>query len=93
MKTYTEKSHISSVKEVEEFFEHLAFDRNLTFHPDDDFSDFTNRTTGERTFTDEEVRLYNRIMMDCFAVCTVEGADIYSLGLNTLRKRMGILMK
>lgn len=91
--TYNTDIHITTIEEVRTFFHHLAFDRNLSFHPDDSFSDYTNNKTGELSFSVAEALLYDRLMSECFSVCDTHGQDIYELGLNTMRERMGILRK
>jgi len=92
MTPYT-PSHITTVDDVRAFFHHLAFDCNLSFHPDDDFSDYTSRTSGESSFTAGEVKKYNALMKECHAICDMFGADIYEIGLNVMRERMGIRMR
>lgn len=86
-------SHITTVDDVRAFFRHLAFDCNLSFHPDDDFSDYSNRTSGEASFTADEVKKYNALMKECHAICHLFAADIYEIGLNVMRERMGIGMR
>lgn len=35
MMTYTNESHIKTVKDVETFFHHIVSERKVNFHPDD----------------------------------------------------------
>ena len=79
---YNKDSHIKSVEGVEVFFHHLLEDKKLSYHPDDDFKDYVNFKTGERTYTDDEAKLDNRLMGEAFEVCEAADVDIYGIGLN-----------
>lgn len=81
---YNMDSHITSVEDVEVFFEHLLNERKVSFHPDDDFSDYINYTTKEPTFTQEEVAIYNKLMDEAFDVCERTNTDIYGIGLDSM---------
>lgn len=83
---YNATSHIKSVQDVKVFFHHLAFDRKLSFHPDDDFTDYTNFSDGTLVFARQEAELYNRLMNEAFDVCNKANVEIYKLGLDTLVK-------
>lgn len=83
---YNNQSHITSLKEVVLFFEHLLNERKISYHPDDDFAEYISNETGEVTFTAQEVEVYNRLMSESFVVCTKEDVDIYSIGLSSMRK-------
>lgn len=37
---YTSFAHIKTIDDVKRFFHHLTSERKLSFHPDDDFSDY-----------------------------------------------------
>ncbi|MGN0224989.1 MAG: hypothetical protein ACI4A7_02780 [Prevotella sp.] len=80
---YIDKSHINKVRDVELFFQYLVEERKLNFHPDEDFINYVSYSSGERTFTDEECQLYNRLMDECFDVCKKAGVDIYEVGIST----------
>jgi len=88
--TYNSNSHIKSVKEVETFFHHLAFERKVNFHPDDMFEDYVSCEGGINTFTLDECAIYNRLMDESFKVCENESVDIYSIGLTELQSVLGI---
>lgn len=88
--TYTSKSHIKSVKDVETFFHHIVSERKVNFHPDDMFEDYVSCEGGINTFTLEECAIYNRLIDECFAVCKKEGVDIYEIGLEELQGALGI---
>ncbi len=85
MAKYTHDSHITSAEEVRDFFSHLVNDFGINFHPDDDFTDYVNYTTGERTMDDEQAELYNRLMDESFDVC---GDAVYEIGSDLLLERL-----
>lgn len=87
---YTNDNHITSVKEVEAFFQHLVFVRKVNFHPDDMFEDYVSCEGCINTFTIAECAIYNRLMDESFKVCKREGVDIYSIGLTELQTALGI---
>lgn len=39
---YNQESHIASIMDVENFFDHLLDERKLNFHPDIPFEDYIN---------------------------------------------------
>lgn len=88
--TYTSKSHIKSVKDVETFFHHIVSERKVNFHPDDMFEDYVSCEGGINTFTLDECAVYNRLMDESFDICKKEGVDIYSIGLKELQKALKI---
>lgn len=81
---YNQESHITSVADVEVFFDHLLYDRSVNFHPDTPFKDYICRATREPSFSSEEVALYDRLMDESFTVCERDGADIYEIGCDKL---------
>ena len=83
----TKESKIVNVADAKEFFSHLVYERQVAFHPDDRFEDYISED-GHNTFSQEECDIYNRLMDDCFDVCEKNGADIYALGLEIMRKAM-----
>lgn len=72
---------IKNKQEVIDFFDYLYVDRKLSFHPDDDFADYTNLETKKPAFTKAEVPLLNKRMKEAFAVL---GDDIYEVGMDRL---------
>lgn len=88
--TYTENSHINSVKDVITLFHHLAFERKVNFHPDDMFEDYISYGTGINTFTPQECTIYNRLMEECFNTCKKECVDIYEIGLQEIQMSLAI---
>ena len=88
--TYDNDSHITSVEEVESFFDYLLEERKIIFHPDDSFGDYINYETKEPIFTKEEVILFDRLMDESFDVFEKRGVDIYQIGIDKLRSPLGI---
>lgn len=86
--TYSANSHIKTVKDVETFFHHIVFERKVNFHPDDMFEDYVSCEGGINTFTIEECAIYNRLMDESFKVCSQNGLDIYTIGLELLQNRL-----
>ena len=74
---------IKNKQDVIDFFDYLYVDRQLSFHPDDDFSDYVNLETKKPAFTKAEVPLLNKRMKEAFAVL---GDDIYEVGMDRLFK-------
>lgn len=66
---YNVDSHILSVDDVKLFFHHLINERKVNFHPDDDFANYVSLKDHTPTFSDEEVKIYNRLMDESFEVC------------------------
>ena len=89
MAKYTSDSHITTVEEVKAFFRHIVFDLDINFHPDDDFKDYVNSPTGERSMDDEQAELYNRLMEEAFEVCGDEDM-VYEIGCDLLKERLQI---
>ena len=85
---YTEESHITSVEEVTQFFKFLIEEKRLNFHPDDDFAEYVYNETQEPFFNEAEVKLYNRLMDECFAVCAESNYSIYEIGLEILKENI-----
>ncbi len=73
---YGAESHISTLQDVKIFFNHLLYERNITFHPDDVFDSYVPMSV----MTPNEVVVYNRLMDESFAVCDNYNADIYGIG-------------
>jgi len=77
---------IKTVKDVEEFFEHLYEKESLSFHPDDDFEGYINGKTGEPSYTKEEAHERDTLMESCFVVCDQNNVDIYGVGIDVADK-------
>lgn len=74
--TYTNESHIMSVKDVKTFFHHIVSERKVNFHPDDMFEDYVSCEGGINTFTLGECAIYNRLMDESFAISRNRGVYI-----------------
>lgn len=83
---YDINKHIKTIDDVKEFFHHLAYERNLNFHPDDDFVDYVCLEDNCATFSKDEVALYNRLMSEAFEICKTKDVDIYELGFEILSR-------
>lgn len=68
---YTNNVHISNQQDVEIFANHLVYDCQISFHPDDDFADYFN--------SKEQIDLYNRLNNECFTICEKEKLDLYHI--------------
>lgn len=69
---------ILTIEDVKQFAKELTAE-GLSFHPDDDFNDYINFTSGEPSYTSEEAEIRNKLMNECFDVCENEGIDIYEV--------------
>jgi hypothetical protein len=72
-------TYINSTDEVKGFFSYLINDRKVNLNPDNNFDSYIDKDTRLATFTDYEVRLFNKMMDDCFDWCEDNGEDIYEL--------------
>lgn len=69
---YTNNSHIITHDDVVAFAQHLVQDCNISFHPDDDFTNYWD-------IPEQNAVLYNRLNNECFSVCEKTSADIYQI--------------
>ena len=76
---FNETSTIKTIADVKELAKYLYHERGVAFHPDDGFEDYVCDGTQEATFTKSEVKLFNRLMGECFDVCEREQIDIYKI--------------
>lgn len=67
---------------------YIVEDRNVNFNPDDMFEDYM-LSDGTTAFTPEECEIYNRLMEESFDICEKEEFDIYEIGLDILKKKLG----
>ena len=70
--TFNNDSHLLSVSDISAFFKYIIEERNIMFHPDDQFE-------ADERITSEEALLWNRLMDEAFDICDKEGVDIYEL--------------
>ncbi len=92
MKSYNVQSHIRTTADVEQFFRYLIEDEKVNFHPDDNFHDYIDMDTRQKSFSDAECSLYNRLMGECFDACAKEGVEIYGMGLDLMCEKLEIEM-
>ena len=89
MKSYNVESHIRTTADVEQFFRYLIEDEKVNFHPDDNFHDYIDMDTRQKSFSDAECSLYNRLMGECFDACAKEGVEIYGIALDVFSEKVG----
>ena len=85
---YNINSQITTINDVEAFFQHLVTERSLSFHPDDRFEFYISCDDGSNIFSEKECAIYNRLVDECCEVCERNGADIYAIGLAFMRKAL-----
>ena len=56
------------------------------FHPDDSFTDYIRRDTGELSYAPEEAKRLDRLMDEAFDFCKENGMDIYELSMEISKK-------
>lgn len=81
---------INTIDDVKLFAFKLVNDENLSFHPDNDFSDYINLNTNEALYSAEEVGQLNELMDKCFILCKQAEVDIYELMGEPLFQKMKI---
>ena len=91
MRLYTSTDQINTVEDVQTFFNHLTYELNLVFHPDDPF--LKSNTIDSYFGNASTVALYNELMNKCFAICENYKEDIYGLGYEIQMKRLTELRK
>ena len=77
---------IKSIDDVKAFAKHLVQVENLSFHPDDDFNDYINLETQKASYSEEDARLRNKLMKDCFIVCEKNNVEIYEILLPIIQE-------
>lgn len=79
---------INTIEDVKLLAFQLVNEENLSFHPDNDFSDYINMETKELVYSEKEVQFLNQQMEKCFEICEQFEADIYELMGQPLFERM-----
>ena len=77
------------IEDVKQFAKQLTAE-GLSFHPDDDFSDYVNLSTNEPSYSKEDADLRNERMNECFDVCEKEGVDIYEIMMEEMLLESGL---
>jgi len=72
---------IKSTDDVKRFFTYLMEDLHLIYHPDFQFEDYVGKDSTTPVFLVDECTILNRLMDECFDVCEICNADIYSIAL------------
>lgn len=80
---------IRTTKNVIDFAKQLVKE-GVSFHPDDDFNDYSNFETNEPTYSKIEADFRNELMNQCFEVCEKNGVDIYDTMNEVLLKETGL---
>ena len=76
------RSELHDLDDVKAFFHDLVFVLYVSIYPDEDFKNYTNLKTKERSFTDIEASALNKCMELCFKICGRRSDDlIYRLAL------------
>ena len=70
---FTADTHFSAMAEVEDFCRYVNIERGIFFHPEDKFSAETAH------ISEEEASVWNRLIIECNAVCTANGTDLYDI--------------
>lgn len=68
--------------ELIEFLKECIDYLGLRFHPDRDFTYYTDYRNDERLFSDEQAEIYNKKLSDAFDFCEDNDLDIYELALD-----------
>jgi len=81
---------INAIEDVKQFAFQLVNEEDLSFHPDNDFSDYINLKTQEPLYSTDEVIQLNQLMDKCFSICEQENIDIYEFMGEPLFQRMKV---
>lgn len=82
--------YINTIDDVKLFAYQLVNEDNLSFHPDDDFSNYNNVENKEPFYSEEDVNRLNIMMDKCFIICEQAEVDIYELMGEPLFKKMKV---
>jgi hypothetical protein len=83
-------TEINTIEDVKLFAFQLVNEDNLSFHPDNDFSDYVNTETKAASYNTEQASRLNMLMDKCFVICEESGEDIYELMGEPLFQKMKI---
>jgi len=73
-------NHIQTIDDVKSFARQIIAE-GTSFHPDDDFNYYINIEENKPVYSKQEADLRNKLMSECFEVCSKEGIDIYDVML------------
>jgi len=77
-------THLTTLSDVQTFFNYLVFDLRLNFHIDTPFCDYVSLNDDKPYFTTKEALRLQKLMDKAILICEFDGVDIYELGLDTL---------
>ena len=80
---------VNSIDDVKLFVKDLMGE-SLNYHPDNDFRDYINISTGLPSYNEEDAMLRNKLNSDCFEVCSKYHYDLYELSMEIYLKFTGI---
>jgi hypothetical protein len=83
-------NEINTIEDVKLFAYQLVNEESLSFHPDNDFADYINTETKEKSYSEEDIIRLNEMMEKCFIVCEQAELDIYELMGEPLFQKMKI---
>lgn len=78
---YNALTKITTLEDVEQFVKYIYEELGVNFHPDDDFNDVVSIETGEKSFSENEAEIFNKLVEDCFNVCENNKVDLYEIAL------------
>ncbi len=61
----------------------------VNFHCDDDFNDYINIVTKQKTYAKRQANFRNNLMNQCFKVCEKNKIDIYDVMSEVLMEKIG----
>jgi hypothetical protein len=80
---------IKTEKDVVSFAKQLII-KGINFHPDNDFNHYIYLETQEATHTKDQADFRNELINQCFAVCEINGIDIYDIMSEVALKEIGM---
>lgn len=80
---------INNLEDVAKFTSDLIAEGS-TVHPDDDFHEFVNMSTGEPTYTQEQAEIRNALMGKAVKVCDENLVDVYDFMQDIFLKETGL---
>jgi hypothetical protein len=82
-------TEILTIEDVKQFAKQLIAE-GLSFHPDDNFTDYINFSTNEPSYNTQEADLRNELMNQCFEICENDGVDIYEIMLEVMNSELNL---
>jgi hypothetical protein len=82
-------TEINTLDDVATFTRELVAEGS-TVHPDEDFREFVNMTTGDPTYTPEQADTRNLLMERAVEVCQDNKVDVYDFMQDIFLKETGL---